>query len=115
MTPITTSSRLITVAKTGRRIERSERTTLLRCRLGGGCRRGCDARAVSQLDRALAHDGVARRKTGGDLDLAATSRSQRDLDALGRLVLRHAVHESLGADLDHCDLRHDDRSPRSLV
>src|SRR6188508_2117994 len=106
MTPITTSSRLITVAKTGRRIERSERTTLLRCRLGGRWRGGGDARAVTQLHRALAHDGVPHRKTGSDLDLAATARSQPDLDAVGRLLVRHAVHEGLGSDLDHRDLGH---------
>ena len=55
--PSTTSSRLITVAKTGRRIERSDRTTSAAGSRGGrGVRH---ARAVAQLDRALGHDRVA--------------------------------------------------------
>src|SRR6185436_9808588 len=112
MTPITTSRRETTVAKTGRRIERSERTTLL----AGRCRRsGRDARAVAQLDGAFRDDRVAGREAGGDFHLTAPARAQPDLHAACGLVLRHAVDEGVRADLDHRDFGHDDRAARRLV
>src|SRR4249919_2732076 len=79
--PSTISSRLTTVASTGRLMERSE-ISMRSARFAAVCTRGLaacarvdDPGAVLQLDDALDHDAVARLHAIQHLDPARTARA----------------------------------------
>src|SRR5829696_3071805 len=117
MTPSTTSSKLITVAKTGRLIEMSERTM---CSESGGpgrcglrtarqCRgRLFDLCSIRQFHDSLDHDAVAGSQPLRDLDFPLAARAQLDFHALGGFLRSHAEYEGVESDLNHGDFRHDD-------
>src|SRR5688572_5665447 len=124
MMPTTTSSRLITVAKTGRRIDRSERLIASARR---GRRRGVgrlrpaglrrlrrdlgDPRAVAQLHRTVDDDAFAGGETLQDLDFAGAARTEFDAALLDGAVGLHDEDVGLLRDLHDRDLR--DRQRRS--
>src|SRR5690606_10001932 len=115
--PKITSSRLITVTKTGRRTEASEssiRSAPVRPvtrRLGRVVARHLDAVAVAQVLRALDDDPIALVEPGDDLDLAGAPLADAHLAAVSAIVRddEHVRASALGDDrlFRHDERRHD--------
>src|SRR5687768_5702646 len=128
MMPSTISSRLITVANTGRRMDRSEISIASALsRRGGGLRIGAGPGAIArraglahraarpQLAGAVDDDAVARLKALADLDLPAGARADLDHRLFDLAVFQHAVDERLEPDLHDRDFRHHQRLPLGPV
>src|SRR5690606_35397768 len=87
ISPKITSSRLMTVAKTGRRTETSKRSIRARL-LRGIVTRDVHLVPVAEVLRAFDDDALPFRQRVGHLDLARTPLADTHLAALGALV-RH--------------------------